>query len=127
MNWQRIRTGTLLAAIVIAVSDYLVNRLNSNGVPFSTLSLCMLITDSLLLGFFCAAFYAVARPRLGPGPKTAVIVGASIYLIKYGIGIFFYLMMHQRLSSVALSVGIALLQFIAATYVAGWQYIEKAP
>lgn len=34
---------------------------------------------SLLMGLATVFFYALARPRLGPGPKTAIVVGIVAY------------------------------------------------
>ena len=87
----------------------------------------MFIVEALIQGFFCSCLYAVARPRLGPGPKTAVVVATSIYLIRFGLN-FIWIMAR---GTTPLGAFINLISgwgtLIVCTYLAGWQYIERAP
>ena len=70
--------------------------------------------------------YALVRPRLGPGPKTALLMGSVVFL--FANPQFFSSAMWASYPSAAFLQALLLwLKFAAATYVAGWQYIEKAP
>jgi hypothetical protein len=85
-----------------------------------------LIVPSLIMGFLLSWLYALARPRLGPGPKTALIMGSIGFAFAnpHFFGISNWL---AYPSVVLIQFVMSWLKFAAATYVAGWQYIEKAP
>jgi hypothetical protein len=40
----------------------------------------MTVLMSLLTGLVLVFFYAAARPRFGPGPKTAIIVAVALFI-----------------------------------------------
>jgi len=134
MNWNRIWTGAALAAVIlwlfelgnlILTQRILVpepNLMWGELVPISM----SLIVPSLVAGFLLSWLYALARPRLGPGPKTALIMGSIGF--AFANPHFFGLSSWISYPSVVLVQFVtAWLKFAAATYFAGWQYIEKAP
>jgi len=85
-----------------------------------------LIVPSLIMGFLLSWLYALARPRLGPGPKTALIMGSIGF--AFANPHFFGLSIWMSYPGAALLQLVALwLKFAAATSLAGWQYIEPAP
>ncbi len=127
MNWKRIWTGAACATGVIALFDFFTLRFGTSNFSLLGLTSVILLSEAFVQGFFCSAFYAVARPRLGPGPKTAIIVGTALYLIKYGLGLIWMLAPGIPVSAAFLHVIIGWGKFVLATYLAGWQYIEKAP
>src|SRR4051812_13346925 len=132
MNWKRIGTGTLAAGGLIFLVTILTNALfrhfsGLTPLDFKLSEYLGLGAEALLLGFFCIDLYAIARPRLGPGPKTAAIVGTTIYLIKFGFAFVWVLFGQSARLPAATQVVFPWLTFIAASYVAGWQYIERAP
>lgn len=45
------------------------------------------VTTSLLVGLTLVFFYAAVRPRFGPGPRTAAIVGFVLWLGSYLLSI----------------------------------------
>jgi len=47
---------------------------------------------SLLVGFGVVFFYAMARQRIGAGPRTAIIVGAAAFVFFYLPGLLGYQM-----------------------------------
>jgi hypothetical protein len=134
VNWKRIGTGTLWAAGILIVLDW-VNIVIGQWMfgPGTSMALRdqvtiigLLLVPSLLTGFLLSWLYALARPRLGPGPKTALLVGSIGFLL----GNQHLLSPTLWISSPAIGIYQTLvpwLKFLAATYVAGWQYIEKAP
>jgi hypothetical protein len=80
---------------------------------------------SLILGLTLVFFYAAARPRFGPGPKTAVIVGLALWVGGYLLSILGY----QAIglfppSMLALWAGIGLVEMLAAALVGGAIYRE---
>ena len=80
------------------------------------------------IGFALTLPYAMARPRLGPGPKKALIMGSfGWFLWAVPQSLFQWLWLpFPGAITVTFLIG-SLLQCWVATYVAGWQYIEKAP
>jgi hypothetical protein len=78
------------------------------------------------LGFLVAWVYAAVRPRLGPGPSTAVIASFVVYgvaalqMATYG-GWFIPWDLFIRSSACSL------VSFTAAGLSAGWVYKEEDP
>ena len=134
MSWNRIWTGAALAAAVLWFFDLgnlilsqrlLVpepNLLWGELIPISG----SLVVPSLVGGFLLSWLYALVRPRLGPGPKTALIMGSVVFALANPH--FFGLTLWISSPAAALIQGLILwLKFATATFLAGWQYIEKAP
>lgn len=134
MNWPRIRLGTLLAASVIFFWDVVTGLVARHffgavdtGVAayLKALATAQLLPD-LIAGFLVCWLYVLARPRLGPGPRTAAVIGSIAFSLAF-LQLFSPLVWMQSPREAALGIAVHCLKFIAAAYVAGWQYIEKAP
>jgi hypothetical protein len=90
------------------------------AIPF----LPLLVIANLLIGIGLAWTYASVRPRLGAGPKTALMIGLVVFLI----------LIPPNLSQMAWSkvtdavkwgsVLISLIQAFGASFIAGWLYKE---
>ncbi len=84
------------------------------------------VVVSLLVGLTLVFFYAAARPRFGPGAKTAIIVavalwfgGSLINLIGYGmIGLY-------PMGMLAIWGVQGLVEMVVASLVGGWIYREE--
>src|SRR5260370_40771012 len=83
MNWTRIWIGAAIAAIALWVFDIgnlvltqrvLVSEPNLMWGEIGSISGSLLV-PSLIMGFLLSWLYVLARPRLGPGPKTALLMG----------------------------------------------------
>ena len=95
MNWKRILLGGLAAGLLMVVIDSIVGLtllmpryqarqmdgtfLKDPQLPFAPLW----ILGFFAIGVVLAWLYAVARPRLGPGPKTALTVGLAVGLLAH--------------------------------------------
>ncbi len=95
MNWKRILVGGIVAGAVMNVLDMLVGMLvlgqrykalqdagiylKEPRLPFVPLWILGLFA----MGIVAAWFYAAVRPRLGPGPKTALLVGLACGLLAH--------------------------------------------
>ncbi len=137
MNWKRIALGGLLAGLVMNVVDfavgifYLMDRymaLQKEGIflkeprlPFTPLW----IGGIFCIGLLCAWFYAAVRPRLGGGPKTALLVGLALALmthVPYNVSMASWGQQGRLLPFAWMVVGIV--EVIVGTLVAGWLYKE---
>ena len=106
INWNRVCIGGLLAGAIILVIDFLVNgvlfgaewhaSLKALGQAPSPGSLILFIVWAFVAGICAIWLYAAARPRFGPGPKTAVITGFAFWIFAgalptvglYSFGVF---------------------------------------
>ncbi len=95
MQPKRLLISGLAAGVVMAVVDFIANGvvlaerykmlqqagyfLPAPRLPFFPLWILM----ELALGIGVAWIYAAVRPRLGPGPKTALTVGVVLGLMIY--------------------------------------------
>ncbi len=92
MNIGRILLGGLIAGVVANAGDYIINvylmaeegaamvqRLNLSSANVEGSVLTWVIVD-FIWGLLLVFTYAGFRPRFGPGPRTAVIAGVTIWL-----------------------------------------------
>jgi len=127
MNWNRIWVGTALAGFMILVADIVVAHFRP-GIQLSWHTVVPVLVyfgmPAFLNGFLLSWLYVLARPRLGPGPKTAVVMGSVGFGLMAG-GPIAQMLLSPRVAWPLLLYVWA--KCVAATYLAGWQYIEKAP
>ena len=82
---------------------------------------------SLIVGLFLVFLYAAARPRFGPGPKTAVLVAAAAWLGAGVTNLLGYAMIGLYPTGLlALWAAQLLVEWIIAALVGGWIYREAA-
>ena len=92
MNTGRLILGGLVAGLVANGLDYVINaflmkremddliqRLNLNQIVVNDSMLTWIIVD-FVWGLLLVFTYAAMRPRFGPGPKTAVVSGATLWI-----------------------------------------------
>ena len=134
VNWARIWTGALLAAAALWVFDIgnliltqriLVPEPNLMWGELGSIAVSLAV-PSLVLGFLLSWLYVLARPRLGPGPKTALLMGSIGFAFANPHFLGLTIWMSSRMAAFVQMV-LLWLKFVSATYLAGWQYIEKAP
>jgi hypothetical protein len=138
MNMKRILIGGVAAGVAVVVVNFvgfgaaLMHRYTDLGnagvvlkdprLPFLPLWILVLLGQGLLLSWA----YAVARPRLGPGPMTALWVG---------VGATFFTYAESRLSAASWSpvgrliplieVVIGAIALLVGAQVAGFLYKEE--
>jgi hypothetical protein len=125
MNWPRIWTGALLAGLVLMVGEGVAMAVSASGafVWRDLLAYKALLLAAPAVGFVLSYFYALARPSLGPGPKTALWIGTLVAIVWIAS---LYPLMTGFIESLPLLL-IKWLECLVAAYVAGWQYISPAP
>ncbi|MEJ2368630.1 MAG: hypothetical protein P8Z49_09880 [Acidobacteriota bacterium] len=140
MNWTRLFWGGLAAGVLLNVIDFVVEGIflaqryqqsQSSGMflqnprlPFTPLW----ILGLLCIGWLIAWVYASVRPRLGPGPKTAVVVGLVLGLlmhVPYNFLMACWSPVGRFFPFVWMITGIC--EVILATLLAGRIYRERAP
>jgi hypothetical protein len=134
MNWKRIWIGAAYSAAALWLFDLgnlvltqrlMVQEPNLTWGELVSIS-GSLVAPSLVIGFLLSWIYVLARPRLGPGPKTALLMGSVGFAFAnphfFGVAIWLSAPLTVTIQCTAMW-----LKFAAATYLAGWQYFEKAP
>ncbi|MEK6687883.1 MAG: hypothetical protein AABZ01_05405, partial [Gemmatimonadota bacterium] len=95
------------------------------GMAMSPSMIALTLVVSLLAGLSVVFFYALARPRLGPGPRTAVIVAIGLWVGGWLLALIGYRMI--GLYPVRLLVmwgATGLLEMILAGVLGAWVYRE---
>jgi hypothetical protein len=94
-NIARVILGGLLAGLIINIFEYVLNgvvfaaqwdafekalgrHMRPGAIPF-------FIVSAFVSGIGAVWLYAAARPRLGPGPKTAALTGIAYWFFAYAI------------------------------------------
>ena len=91
INLGRVLLGGLVAGVLLDLADYVLNTyvlaqqdaamMKALGVSLRPDAIPIFLLRGLLFGIAIVWAYAVARPRYGAGPKTAVITGLGIWVI----------------------------------------------
>ena len=94
INIGRVILGGLLAGLVMNIGETILNvpilgaqmdaATESLGLdPVGGGAIAMFVIMTFAFGILLVWLYAAVRPRLGPGPKTAVIIGVVIWFLAY--------------------------------------------
>ncbi len=124
MNVGRVVAGGLLAGLIINISEFVLNEpilgekwkdamAAMNLQEVGTGAIGFFIVTGFVLGLLTVWMYAAMRPRLGAGPKSAMIAGLFVWLLYYGL----------------VNVGIGLMgmfSFDLLGIVLGWSIVEMS-
>ena len=95
INLGGVLKGGLAAAVIMNVSEFILNvpvagaqmeaELAARNLPAadSGAQIAAFVALTALLGFVTIFVYAAIRPRLGPGPKTAMAAGLMVWSSSY--------------------------------------------
>ena len=135
INWNRVLLGGFLAGVIINVSEFIINgivltsqwdvAMKALGRPMSSRALISFAILGFVSGITLVLFYATARPRFGPGAKTAVLTAFVFWIIGYGLpsfGLSTVGLLPTRLLLIGTIVG--LLEVIFASLAGAWLYKE---
>jgi hypothetical protein len=98
INLGRVIIGGLLAGVVLNVLEFLLNEpilgsqwavaMEALGrmLPEGAGAIIGYIIWNFLMGIALVWFYAAARPRFGPGPKTAIYMGLAVWFVVWFLG-----------------------------------------
>ena len=139
INIPRLLLGGVVAAAVLIASEALAyasywpevqRALTERGVGLDLFSLAgnlVSLTANLLTGLALAFFYVAARPRFGPGPRTAIVVAAALWLGGYMVLICALSLLNLfpgRILAMWSALGLA--ELVAAALAGAWVYREGA-
>lgn len=140
INLGRVVLGGLLAGVVLNVFEFVLNEpilgdqwrtaMESLGhtMEMSAGTMIGYVIWSFLLGIMLVWFYAAVRPRFGPGPKTAVMIGLAVWLVVWFLGFGATLLAGLFPSNLVVIVLIwELFEVPIATVVGAWLYKEEGP
>ena len=137
INWTRVLLGGLVAGLIINVFEFITNgvfladeweaAMKSTGASAPGSGAMMTLTIwGFLMGIAAVWLYAAARPRFGPGVKTAVMTGFAFWLLSSALsaldeaatGIY-------PVRLVTILALVCLVQNIVASVAGAWIYKES--
>ncbi len=136
INYGRVILGGLLAGVVINIFEMGFGMLmmeewqaalKAVGISWEMTQTDMIVFPllSFVIGITAVWLYAVARPRFGPGPKTAACIGFAYGIIGYAIpGIAWGMTIRLPADVLAMAIVWAVLEATVATVVGAWPYKE---
>lgn len=136
INWARVLAGGLLAGFIINAAEAFTNgvvlghdweeAMKALGrQPMGPSVYAMFIIGGFVAGISAVWLYAVARPRFGPGPKTAACTGFAFWVIGYALptlGQWAFNLFPGRLLIIGALAG--LVEIILASLAGAWLYKE---
>ena len=136
MNYGRVVLGGLLAGLIMNIGEFLLNTkvlgpqmmafFSAHGFkdPGSNF-IIVAVVMTFLLGIVAVWLYALIRPRLGPGVKTAIV---AAFILWFGIylysGIIGMLLFGTPLNMLLIGCVWGLVEYIIATIAGAWAYTE---
>lgn len=136
INLARVILGGLLAGLIINIFEYVLNgvvfasqwdafekllgrQMRPGAIPF-------FIVSAFVSGIGLVWLYAVARPRLGAGPKTAALIGLAYWFFAYAIPDANSIAANVVPGRLTLTVSLILLIGVVLASVCGaWAYKEQ--
>ena len=136
-NLARVFLGGLLAGLILNIFEYVLNgvvfaaqwdayekavnrQMRPNAIPLFVLS-------AFVMGIGVVWLYAVARPRLGPGAKTAVLTGFGFWFFAYAVPAATNVVANLSPGRLTLTItSILLVGVIVASVCGAWVYKEPA-
>jgi hypothetical protein len=136
INFGRVVLGGLLAGLVLNIGEFLLNdvvlgsqmkdffsghNIREPGGNFIAIAVGL----TFVMGIVVVLNYALIRPRLGPGPKAAIIAG----LIS-GVGVYVYtgivngVLFEIPINAMCIGLVWGLIQYMLAAIAGAWAYKE---
>lgn len=138
INVGRVVLGGLLAGLVINIGEVLFNDFvvgsqikawfaaHNFAEPGGTF-IAIAVSLSFILGIVIVLTYALIRPRLGPGVKTAIVAGLIAYFANYVYsGVINGVLMGVSSSLMCTTLVWGLVEYSLAAIAGAWLYKEAA-
>lgn len=136
INVQRWIMGGIAAGVLIFLLEGLGSyiylddmqaALSEHNIAMATdaMTVVLSVAVSLIAGLALMFFYAAARPRFGPGPKTAIMVAVALWAGGYLLSLIGYHMIGLFPDKMLAMWGVTgLVEMILAALWGGWIYRE---
>jgi hypothetical protein len=135
INTGRVVLGGLLAGLVLNIGEYVLNGvvLASQMKDFMATHkflepanfIAIAVGLTFVLGIAIVLTYALIRPRLGPGVKTAVTAGLiSWFAVYVYTGIINGVLFGLTMKLIGMSIVWGLVEYALAAIVGAWVYTE---
>jgi hypothetical protein len=136
INFPRVILGGLVAGLILNIGEFILNdmilgaqmkaflsRLNLPDPGSSFLAVAVIFT--FVIGVVIVWVYAAMRPRLGPGPKTAICAGviAWIFVCVY-CGIINGMILQVPTNVMAIGIAWCFIEYVVAAVAGAWLYKE---
>jgi hypothetical protein len=136
INWARVIMGGLLAGVIINAAEFFIQGVVLGRAweaamkalgrpPMGASADVIFVVGGFVAGISAVWLYAAARPRFGPGPKTAACTGFAFWVIGYALptlGQWAFKLFPGRLLIIGLLAG--LVEIILASVAGAWLYKE---
>jgi hypothetical protein len=139
INYAGVLKGGIAAGLIMTISEYVLNvpvagarmaeeMAARNLPPVEGAAIGVFTVVTLLMGILTVWLYAAIRPRLGPGPKTAICAGLIVWALAYLYSAIAMGMLGiSSMGMVTLVVIWTGLEMIVASAVGGYLYTETPP
>ena len=137
MNYGRVILGGLVAGLVLNIGEFVLNGVilhkamvewaSLHNLPAEPAPLFMPVAIGLtfVLGIVLVWLYALIRPRMGPGPKTAIVAALVMWFgICIYCGIIYGILLQQPMNLIGIAVVWCLGEYIIAAIAGAWLYKE---
>ena len=136
INFARVMLGGLVAGLVMNIGEFVVNdlilgaqmkaffaRLNLPDPGGSFIAVAVILT--FVMGVVLVWLYAAMRPRLGPGPKTAICAGVIGWLFAcVYCGIINGMILQVPRNMMVIAIVWCFFEYTVATIAGAWLYKE---
>ena len=136
INLGKVVLGGLLAGLVLNFGEFLLNDLvlarqmreffsRTGLTPPGTSFLVAAVSLTFLMGIVMVLVYALIRPRLGPGPKTAIAAGLLMWFgIYVYTGIVNGMALNVPTNLIVIAIVWGLVEYVVAALAGAWLYKE---
>ncbi len=136
INTGRVVLGGLLAGLVLNVGEFIFNDFvigtqmktwlaAHNFAEPSGKFVATAVGLTFVLGIVIVFTYALIRPRLGPGVKTAIVAGLIAWFIAYlYVGIINGVLFGLSINVIFMTIVWGLIQYSLAAIAGAWLYKE---
>ena len=136
LNTGRVVLGGLLAGLVLNIGEFVLNEVvlgnqmrswfaqhNFKEPAGSFIAIAVVLT--FVLGIIIVLTYALIRPRLGPGVKTAIIAGLiSWFTVYLYTGIINGVLFGLTINLIGMTIVWGLVEYALAAILGAWAYTE---
>jgi len=138
INYGRLILAGIVAAVILDILHYLSNdvllasawadSLKRIGVaPIGMRGIIAFNMSDLVVAFLAIWLYVAIRPRFGPGPKTALIAAAVVWLLGWPLSMVAPLAMHVVPRHLAIHYSLLGIPEMAIAILAGAYLYKEGP